>query len=82
MRVCASLTILLMIPEKAQRCKHAQRWITCPWFHLPSCPGSVVKHSHSVLSVSVGRALFVRIVTTYAEGLGVHPWNEAAGSHP
>lgn len=79
MPVCVSLTILLMIPEKTQRCKHAQRQKTCPWSHLPSSSGSVVKRSHYVLPVSMGRGLFVRITTTYAEG---RPWNEAAGSHP
>lgn len=41
-----------------------------------------MKCSRSVLSVCVGMGLFVRIITTYAEGLGAHPWNEAAGSHP
>lgn len=32
-----------------------------------------MKRSYSVLSVSVGRGLFVRIITMYAEGLGVRP---------
>lgn len=41
-----------------------------------------MKHSYSVISVSVGKGLFVRIIATYAEGLGACPWNEAAGSHP
>lgn len=55
MHFCVFLTVLLMILDRAQWCKHTQMCETCPWPHLPSCSGSAVKHFHSGLPVSVGR---------------------------
>lgn len=78
MQLCVSLIVLLRYqPEEAQRCNMPRGGthvfgLICHAALWVLC---------SVLPLSTGRGLVVRITITHAEGLAARPGDEAAGLH-